>query len=263
MCAPDSPDTSRADANAAKITQLSEEQFNWVKQKYDESAPERAKASKTAQEVSDAQLAAMKTATAQSEDYAAYNKGVFRPLEAKIVRDAQGYDTEATREAAAGRAAADVEQAAGSAQADSLRDMTRMGINPADGAYAEMAGQREVALALGKAGAENRARTQVQTVGAAKMADAANMGRNIPSQQATQASLAMTTGNSAVTNANVPNQITAGGVGMVSGGARDAVGGYGAGANIYNQGASIQAQSQQGGSGLASLAGSAMTAYAI
>ena len=67
------------------------------------------------------------------------------------------------------------------------------------------AGVREAAA---KAGAGNTARKNVEAVGAAKVADAAALGRGIASTNATQTQLGLQAGNSAVGNAQVPGNIT-------------------------------------------------------
>jgi hypothetical protein len=260
---PEAPDTSGADANAAEMVKLEKEQFEWAKGEYEKSAADRAATADRAIKVSDSQIKLMDSATALGEEYAAYNRGTFRPLEQSIVKDAMEYDTEDRREQAAGRASADVQQAYGAAAADSGRDMARMGINPADGAYGEMVGQRELGLALGKAGAENRARTQVETIGAARKMDAASLGRGLPSAQATQASLAITSGDSAVKNSVVSNQVTDAGTQTMNDAYGNAINGLNTSGNMYLNSSKVKASNQDDGGGLASLAGSAMTAYAI
>jgi hypothetical protein len=257
----DAPDTSRADAVSERIASMSEEQFAWVKQKYEESEPERRAASERAGKVSDAQLRSMESATAMGEEYAGYNRGVFRPLERQIVSDAQGFDSADRQEAAAGKASTDVTKAFGAAAADTGRDMARMGINPADGAYADMQSQREVQQALAVAGAENRAREQVQTVGRAMRSDAANMGRGLPSAQATQASLALNAGDASTRNILVPGQVTNQGVQMVSNASGQAVGGLSTAGNLMMKSAELGAQGGTDWNSIGQIAGAGVRMY--
>lgn len=257
----DAPDTSRADAVSERIASMSEEQFQWVKQKYEESAPERQAASDRAARVSDAQLRAMESATALGEEYAGYNRGVFRPLERQIVQEARSIDSLDQQEQAAGRASTDVNRAFGAAAADVGQDMARMGVNPADGAYADMQGQREVQQALAVAGAENRAREQVKTVGRAMRSDAANMSRGLPSAQATQAGLALNAGSESTRNILVPGQVTAGGVQMVQSGADQAVRGLGTAGNMMLKSAELGAQGGTDWSSIGQVAGAGLRMY--
>jgi hypothetical protein len=64
--------------------------------------------------------------------------------------------------------------------------------------------------AAAKAAAGNTARTNTETVGSAKMMDAAGIGRGVISNQATQAQIGLNSGNSSVNNANAPNVIALG-----------------------------------------------------
>lgn len=260
MCAPD-VDTSRADANAAKMTELTEDQWNWVKTKFEESEPERASAAKRAGEVSDAQLRGMNLQTQLTEEGAQEYRSIYRPLERRAAEEAANFDTDAKQEELAGKAGADVAQAFGAAREGAKRDMARLSVDPADGAWRGTAANLEAGEALATAFAKNKARSDAETLGRALRSDVIATGRGVVGSQGTTAGLAINAGNSSVVNANVPNQITAGGVQMVSQGARDAVSGYGAGANVYTNSARLQ--QGEGNSGLASLAGSAMTAYAI
>ena len=60
-----------------------------------------------------------------------------------------------------------------------------------------------MAEATAKAGAANKARTNVETQGYARTMDAANLGRGLASNQATSAGVALNAGNSAVSNAGM------------------------------------------------------------
>jgi hypothetical protein len=84
----------RADAGAAV-----QEQLEWAKQIYGETADERAAATAVADQVSRSQLEAQnlqnKVAQAGYEDYTS----TYRPLEQKLVADAQAYDTPERRAA--------------------------------------------------------------------------------------------------------------------------------------------------------------------
>ena len=200
MCA-DAPDQTGINAAALANANLSKESLDWYKQIYAESAPDRAKAAATNEKVSNAQLSALDSNTALSNDYANYQKNTYRPLEQGIVADAASYDTEARRDSEAGKAIADVTQGFSSAREQNARSMARMGVNPSSGRTAAMGNQTAIAQASAQASAAAGARQNVETQGYARKMDAANLGRGLASNQATSAGIALNAGNSAVSNA--------------------------------------------------------------
>lgn len=229
----DAPDTTKQQEAAMMTAQLSKEQLDWAKQIYSETAPARARAEERATRVSDAQLADMETARGMAKDYADYNKNTFRPLEQGIVADAQAYDTPQRREAAAAGASADAEIGLAGQRAATSRELERSGVAPGSGKSLALGGMMDLGAAKLKAGAANKARMNIETIGAAKKMDAASLGRGLPGNQATSASLAMAQGNSAAQNAGaalLPSQNAQIGLSNAYGGARA---GYGSAANIY------------------------------
>lgn len=202
MCS-DAPDMSGANRAAEANAAIAKESLEFYKQVYAEQAPERAKAAALNEKVSTAQLASMQQNDAISKDYWDYQKGTFRPLEAKIVSDAQDYDTEQRRESEAAKAAADVGMQAEVSRQSNTRQMQRMGVNPNSGKMLAIGNQMALGEAVAKAGAANKARSMVETQGYARKMDAANLGRGLASSQATSAGVALNAGNSAVTNAGV------------------------------------------------------------
>lgn len=243
-CAPDAPDTSAQNAIAANQVNLSKEQLDFVKQIYGDGAGDRAAASTRAAAVSDAQLAEMNRQTAEAQDNSAYQKGTYRPIEQKIAADAMGYDTPERRAAAAQQANADVEMSLAGQQASANRALQASGGQPGSGKQLALQGAMNLGAAKLKAGAANSARQQVETIGAAKLSDAANLGRNIASSQATSAGLALSSGNSAVNNAQVPLSVANNGAALMNSGFNGAQSGLSSANSTYN---SINnAQSQAG-----------------
>lgn len=242
-CIPgDTPDNSGMNAAAVSQAALSKEQLAWAKQIYEETAPDRAKAAERAGAVSDAQLAGMNAQTAIAKDYADYNKSTYRPLEQSVIAGAQNYDTQDRREAEAGKAIADVTQAASSARAQSARAMSRMGVNPNSGRALAANNGLDMAQAAAQAGAAAKARTQVETQGYARKMDAANLGRNLASNQATSAAMASQMGSSAVNSSGAGlNALNSGNQVMQTGfsGASQSMASAG---NIYGNIASTQNQ---------------------
>lgn len=248
--------------NAAAVAQaaLSKEQLDWAKQVYAETAPDRAAAVRRANEVSDAQLGSMRQNDAISKDYNDYAKTTFRPLEQKMVADAQAYDTPGRQEQNAGKAVADVGQQFDNTAAQSARTLSRMGVNPNSGMALAASNQAGMAKAVATAAAANKARTDTEMQGYARKSDAANLGRNLSSAQATSAGVAMNAGNSAVNNAQAVGSIQAGGnaimqTGYSGAGSANAQAGsmFGQSAQLQNQKNAQQMQmiSDLGGSGAA------------
>jgi hypothetical protein len=242
MCCNSAPDTSGINAAAQANANVAQQALDWYKSQYADQAPLRAQASATAQKVSDAQLAAMGVATDQARHDQEYRQQVYEPLERGIVSDAQNYDTLDRRDEAAGKAIGDVMQQEAAQKAIAGRDLARMGVNPADGAYADMERSASTNAALGAAAGANRAREQVRTTGLAMREDAANLGRGLSSSQATQAGLALNAGNAAAANGVTPVQLAQQGTSMVGQGFQTAIQGNQSSGNLYGTAANIQNQ---------------------
>ncbi len=241
MCS-DAPDQSGINAAAMANANLSKESLDWYKQIYAETAPDRAAAAATNKQVSDAQLDALKTNTALSNDYADYAKTTFRPMEQAIVADAASFNTAGKTAEAVGKAQADVNAGFSNAQAQQQRAMSRMGVNPSSGRSMAMQNQTGIAQAAALAGASNKARTDTETLGYARKMDAANLGRGLASNQATSAGIAMNAGNSAVSNAGQTltqaNQAAA----QMGQGWNTAINGNNSAGQLYGQAAQLASQ---------------------
>lgn len=256
MCS-DAPDMSGANRAAEANADIGRESLAFYKQVYAEQAPERAKAAALNEQVSSAQLASMKQNDAISKDYWDYQKGTFRPMEEKIVADAQNYDTTARREDKAGQAVADVGMQVEVARQVNNRQMQRAGVNPNSGKMIAMNNQMALGEAAAKAGAANKAREAVEVQGYARKMDAANLGRNLASNQATSAGVALNAGNSAVTNAGVTMTQASQAASMMGQGFSQATSANNSAGQLY----STAAQAQGKDSGLMGALGSVAGAY--
>jgi hypothetical protein len=240
MCAPSAPDTSGMNAAALAQAELSKEQLAWAKEIYAETAPQRAESIARANKVSDAQLASMEQNTEISKDYWDYQTGTFRPLEKGIVEAADQYDTPERQAAAASKAAAEVEMALDNVQGQQTRQLTRSGVNPASGAALSLSSAQGLEKAKLLADAENKAREGVELQGYARKMDAANLGRNLASNQATSAGVALNAGNSASANGQAAGNITAQGNQIMTQGFSGAQQGLSGAATTYGNIANIQ-----------------------
>lgn len=240
----DAPDMSGINAAAAANADIARDALDWYKAKDAEAKPMRDAQGQMAMDVAQQQLDASRAQTALTTDYADYQKDTFRPLEQGLVADAAAFDTPERRTAAASAAMADVNTQFGQASAASARRLASMGIDPGSArAMAAMNGN-DVAQASTAANAAYKARQGVETLGYARRADAANLGRNLASNQATSAQVALSQGNSAVNNAGVPAAAQNASAGVYGQGFNTAIAGNASAGNLYGQVAQIQNQDQ-------------------
>ena len=182
----------------------------FTKAQYADSLPYVKAAQAKSLEVADAQLGSMRQQDALAKEYADYNRTTFRPLEQGIVAGAAGYDTPEKRQAAADSALADVNMQFASTNAGRARQLAASGVNPESARSQAVMGSQGIDQARAGAGAAGQARRGVETTGFARQMDAASLGRNLPSAQATSAGLGIQAGTSAVNtsvagaNAGVP-----------------------------------------------------------
>lgn len=148
-----------------------------------------------ANSISDAQLQGMQFALDQARELSDYNKATFRPIEQQLAKTAQEYDTEGRRESAAQSAAGEVATEFDRTRQQAAKEMTRYGVDPSTMQALGTASLLDEAKA--RAGAANKARSDVEAQGWSRMADVANLGRNIASSQATQQQIGVSAGNSA------------------------------------------------------------------
>lgn len=244
-CCQDAPDTTLQQQAALNMSNLSREQLDWVKSVYEETAPDRAAAADRAQQVSDAQLQSQGLQDTVTQQYID-DRGKFRTLENTIVDEANAYDTPEKRLQASGNAMAGVGSQFDVGRANTLRTAAANGINTNSGAFIDTLAKTGVAEAAAKAAAGNTAATQVETLGAAKKADAANLGRNLASGQATSAGLALSQGNSAVANSNSGLAATTSGIPLMQSGYSTAIQGNAGAGSLYGQAAQISSQGDSG-----------------
>ena len=201
----DSPDPPKPDPAvgiaAAANAEISQEALAFNKQQWEELRPWREWQFETSKQAASAALTTVDLQNKISADYWGYLKDTFRPLEEKIVADAKAYDTPERRELEAGKAVGEVSRAFDASAENQRRQAESMGLDPSSGRFSDMETSTGIARAAASAGASNVARTNVETLGLARTMDAANLGRNLPSNQATAAQVGLSAGNSASGNA--------------------------------------------------------------
>ncbi len=257
--------TAAETASAQQSAALGQANLAFQKQQYSDAAPMRQLTYDTAKAVSGQQLATMQQQNQQAADTYAYQTGTFRPVEQKLVADAQAYDTPERRDAAQAAARSDVEQAFGSTQDALSRSIGRTGATVGSGRALAMMQDQQFAKANALAGATTQATRNVEQQGYARMADAANLGRNLASNQATQVSLGLNAGNSAVANSATGLNAATSGTAQVGQAYSTAIGANNAAGSLYGQVANIQnsvANTEAAGwNSLGSTAGLALAKY--
>lgn len=163
-----------------------------------------------------------------------YYDTTFKPVERKLVSDAMNFNTEQEQARLAAEAGAAV---AGSYDAtkEGLRsEMLARGGNVADGKFLDTMSKVGLSQAADTAKAVTAARVQGRELGAAKLQDAASLGRNLSSQAATSYGIATSAGNSAVGNTGAANQNYNAGLSAVNGTASLGVNALNSATNAYN-----------------------------
>ena len=218
--------------SAVMNAEIAREYLDWTKQKDADLAPARQEATQLALAQARTQNETSAKQNAMADETYAYTKGTFRPLEQKIAADALGYDTPERRNAEAAQIQADIGTAGDAQSANMARDAASRGVDVNSGNFLASQAGLGAGLTAAKAGAGNQARKNVEAIGAAKLSDAAALGRGIASTNATQTQLGLNAGNSAVNNAQVPGNIASQQGNMMAQGAGTAIQGNSSAGNL-------------------------------
>lgn len=228
-----------------------------------QSAHLQAQANAIAGRVANSQIALMDQQRQQSGEYFDRLKTVFWPVEDKLVKDAEAFDTEERRAADSAKAVADVETSIAGQRAAAVRSNQRMGVNPNSGNALAMTNQLGLSEASAKAAAATGARDRVEQQGFSRRLDVAALGKGLPGFSSNAAQTSVQAGNGAVAAAQVPlagfNAQTNMMGGAMQSYANSVTNSYDRVASAYNNQASAWGQAA---SGFGDLAGSAMGIYA-
>lgn len=225
------------------------------------------------QPVLDAQIALMKSAKEQGDEYYSYQKNTFRPIEQSLADEASSgqsrYDTNADVRAAiernASRAAGDVATANANSTEQMNRQLESMGVNPNSGKFAAMRTGVNLNNAATMAAAETNARDQGVANDWNKRMEVTNLGRNLPGATTNSYQVATGAGNSAVAGQNQTaamyiNGISAGNGTIMQGqglGVQGLSNMLGSQTNAYNAQQQANASAQGGIGQLAGMVGTA------
>jgi len=186
-------------------------------------------------EIAQAQKKIMSDTAARGEEYAAYERETFRPLEKRLVSEAEAYATPAKQEELASQGMADVAQAYQMQRQQALDTMAKYGINPNSARFAAINAQLGQGEAAARAGVATKSRIAAEEMGRARLYDAAALGRGLASNATAAAGTAVAAGTSAGGSYQAPAEYMGksyGQAGQMLGGASSS---FGTAGNIYGQ----------------------------
>jgi hypothetical protein len=186
-------------------------------------------------EIAQAQKKIMSDTATRGEEYAAYERETFRPLEKRLVSEAEAYATPAKQEELASQGMADVAQAYQMQRQQALDTMAKYGINPNSARFAAINAQLGQGEAAARAGVATKSRIAAEEMGRARLYDAAALGRGLASNATAAAGTATAAGTSAGGSFQAPAEYMSksyGQTGQMLGGASSS---FGTAGNIYGQ----------------------------
>jgi hypothetical protein len=132
------------------------------------------------QKIIDQQVASGEANAARAESQWQAYRNLFAPVEERLVRDANEFDSQERKDRMAAEAGADVARGYLRARDSGLRGLERMGVNPNSDKFQALAHGMNLELAKDTAGAMNKARRDTELQGLAMRQGAAQFGRNMP-----------------------------------------------------------------------------------
>jgi hypothetical protein len=251
------------DAAITKQAGVAEKMQAFLERSYEENKPLMERLGVLNEQVIGQQMRMADASEQRAAESYDFYKNVGRPIVEQSMQESKSWDSEANREAARGRATADVQQGFASAQQQQQRGLQRMGINPNSGRMAALNNQLMMGQALGTAQAATNADETRRVQGTQMRQQAANLAQGFPAQSLGQGAQAGQFGSSAAgVGGNMmgqrfqsQNQMTQG-MGSVGNMYGNVAGGYG------NMAANQAQQSAGAWSGIGQLAGTAMMMFA-
>jgi len=255
-----------------KYLQFSKEQFQTANDRYNALQPYAQRLMDNQSELMTGQNKAQALALDEAQDSYDYNKNTYRPLEQKLISQAQDWNTDAERERMASQAGANVQQAVDNQRSQSMRALERMGVNPNSGRFAALMAGTGLDAARMQAQAQNTATIQARDAGFARLAGVTGMGRGLSAQSiaginassgaAGAGSNAASVGSGVMGSADRVGQMyTQNGMQGFQGAGGAIAGGMNATNSGFNNQLAASAQEGQMWAGVGALAGRGMTAF--
>jgi len=231
----DAPAADPAIGQAAlKNAAIAEKAMDFYTKEYEKYRPQMEASKALAAQVTQQQLDSSKQNAELATDYQNYMKNTFRPLEKQLVDSATAYNTTGRQESEAAKGVSDVKQAFDSTRASSARNNERMGVNPNSGNAAAIQGGLDIQESIASANAANKGRITAEQTGRAMVADAANMGRGLASNQAASTQIASNQAGAALNANGFGNQQQINGLNIQGQGFQTGIQGNQSAANILN-----------------------------
>jgi hypothetical protein len=231
----DAPDPDpRIGEAALKNAAIADKAFTFYSNEYERYRPQMEASRNLADQVTEQQLASSKLNGELAADYQNYMKETFRPLEKQLIDQATSYNTVGRQESEAAKGVSDVKQAFDVTRAQTARNNERKGINPNSGNAAAIQGGLDVQESIASANAANQGRTRAEQTGRAMVADAANMGRGLASNQATSTQIASNQAGAAISANAAGNAAQLQGLNIQGQGFQTGIQGNQSAANILN-----------------------------
>ena len=243
---------------ALENAQLGKDWLDFAKDQFEIGNNRQEAIDKISSQISGAQLESLTHNNAMAKEQWDIYQKEYRPLEQKMLEEAQNYDSPERQAAEAAKARSEVMQNASVMQKSAQRNMQRMGVNPNSGRFQENSAAMGLDTALGAAQAENAGRQKISDMGIMLRKDAANFGRNMPGTAAQAYSVGNSAGQGAMGAALGAHGAWQGNQNIMGQGFQGAMSGNSSMAGILNQqyGNQMQgwmAQQQAGSSGAAGL----------
>jgi hypothetical protein len=166
----------------AQQTNLSQQALDFYKQAYADNQPRQAALDQMNLKVGESLLTDAQKARERGDEAYKYYQDNYRPVESRMIQDANTIDSESNIAGARGRALADVQQQAGLARDANMRSMSRFGLRPNANRLAGINSQLAAQVAATSAGAMQNAEQGQKDRGVAMRANVANVGRGYPAQ---------------------------------------------------------------------------------
>jgi hypothetical protein len=202
--------------------QQSQDQYNQQMALQQKALDQADAANAVSKSVADTQIASMN----QSMQYAQQDRdryeNTFVPLQDQYIQAAQSYNTPQKQEQMASQALAENQNQIEAQRGNLQAQLASMGVDPSQVMSTSLSTQLGVGGAAQGAMAANQARENVVQTGYNMLANAVNMGNNLPAQQVANTNAATSSGNSAAGNINssVANYNSASGIGQTASGIR-------------------------------------------
>lgn len=180
MCAPDVPDTTPAQMQANQMNaDIAQKQLDMQDKTYKYMMDRQEGVDAVTKQVTDRQMAMAEETQAQGRDLYDYQKSVFRPVEQSLVSQAMRESTPDYYEQYAQKAVAAQAGANANAQGQMERNLASMGVSPNSGAFASAQRGLQLANAAALGGVANDSRDRAESLGWAKKAEVAGIGKGL------------------------------------------------------------------------------------